>query len=67
MCKQFGAIIFLGTFEISLTLCSIGGLPCVPPFEQMAERGVDCLKENNSKRLHDHSAHFIYNLFSNSH
>jgi hypothetical protein len=29
--------------------------PCVPPFEQLAKRGVDYLQKSVLKRLHDHS------------
>ncbi len=40
----------------------------MPPFEQLAKKGVDCLKESISKRLHDHSfINIISNLHSNSH
>jgi hypothetical protein len=43
-CEYLKAIPFLNTFEISATTSPPpGATPCVPPFEQLAERGVDCL------------------------
>jgi hypothetical protein len=42
--------------------------PPPPPFELLALRGVYCLKENISKRLHNHSfTNILFYLPSNSH
>jgi hypothetical protein len=41
---------------------------CLPLFEQLVYRGVDCFQENISKRLHNHSfINIISNLPSNLH
>ncbi len=43
-------------------------ITCVPPFEQLIEKGANCLQKNISEGLHDHSfTSILSNLPSDSH
>jgi len=66
--NSLGPFLFQAHLKLVWERLPLGVVPCVPLFEQLAKRGIDCLKENISKRLHDHSfTNIISNLPSNSH
>jgi hypothetical protein len=46
-------------------LLPLGATACVPPFEQVVEKGANCFQEIIFKRLHTHSfTNILFNFTS---
>jgi hypothetical protein len=53
--KNSSSLSFQTHLRLVLKLLPMVATLCIPPFEQLAKKGVHQLQENISKQLHDHS------------
>jgi hypothetical protein len=66
--SSFNSVSFQAHMRLSWKFLPLIAITCLPPLEQLVERGANRLQEIISKRLHDHLfSSIIFDMSSDSH